>query len=162
MKTVYKTIIVGIDDTDRAMEVLDKAIRVARESAAKLIVVSTIPYNQIVSIGYAGMDPIVFSQYVIPNQDELTALIEERKIFIKDALQELDTTGIKEVQSVVEINDADTRIVELAEENPDALIVIGSSDKKTIERFILGSVARQILHTAPVDVLLVKTVQHKK
>ena len=76
-------------------------------------------------------------------------------------MQELGTTGINEIQTVVEINEADTRIVELAEENPEALIVIGSSDKKTIERFILGSVARQILHTAPVDVLLVKTVQHR-
>ena len=82
MKSVYKTIIVGVDDTDRAIEVLDKAIRVARESVAKLIVVSTIPYNQIVSVGYAGMDPLVLSQYIIPNQDELTALIKERKIFI--------------------------------------------------------------------------------
>lgn len=157
MKTIYKNVIVGIDDNDneRAIYVLNRAIRLARVSEAHLIVVSTIPYSQIVSFNYAGMDPIVLSQYIVPDQNEIEMVLAERKEFVHDMLQEVDTEGLH-LQSVVEINDADVRLVELAKEHDDAVIVVGASDKKAIERLILGSVARQVLNTSTVDVLLVK------
>ena len=156
MKSIYKTIIVGIDDSEKAVEVLQRAIKIAGSAEAALVIVSVIPYNQIVSLNYSGMDPTMLSQYVISEQNEIEPLISERDIYIKTLLDTLDTTDIKDLKTIVEINDPDSKLIEVSKEHEDALIVVGASNKKRFERFFLGSVARQIVTTAPVDVLLVK------
>jgi nucleotide-binding universal stress UspA family protein len=51
---------------------------------------------------------------------------------------------------------AQNRIAETAREWGADLIVIGSHERKGINRFLLGSVAEAVLHLAPCSVLIVK------
>lgn len=59
------------------------------------------------------------------------------------------------VKGIVRAGFAAETIVKVAEENDVELIVISSSGKSGIHRFILGSVTEKVLKTAEIDVLLV-------
>ena len=59
------------------------------------------------------------------------------------------------VKGIVRAGFAAETIVKVAEENGVELIVISSSGKSGIHRFILGSVTEKVLKTADMDVLLV-------
>lgn len=156
MNNLYDTIIVGVDESAHADVVLKKALKVAAQVSVPLIIVSTIAYNEIMNFSYGGIDAGAISRYAIPNQEEMEALIKQRRSFVQGILANADTTNIPQIQKVLEIEDPQLKILELAKVKPNALIVIGASSKKTLERFFIGSIARQIIDRASVDVLLVR------
>ena len=64
------------------------------------------------------------------------------------------------VEHVLEEGDPATAILQIAQERPCELIVMGSHGRTGLGRLLMGSVAEQVVRKAPCPVLTVKTPQH--
>ena len=78
---------------------------------------------------------------------------KEAEDAVKHMVEEFDDN--LNVTPMVRTGFAAEKIIEVANEEGVDLIVISSSGKSGIHRFILGSVTEEVLKTADVDVLLV-------
>lgn len=142
----YKRILVAVDTTDEAEEVLGAARSVADEQQARLYSVTAVkPLAHV----YGGLDmaPIAqadvsFEKAAMKHAEQyLTQVSKKYKIGVNDVKVCLGSPAY-EIRSFAEEIDAD-------------LIVIGTHGKHGL-RLLLGSVANAVLHGVPCDVLAVK------
>ena len=142
----YNKVLVAVDLTEEADEVLAAARTLADEQTAKLSVVTVIkPFTQV----YGGLDlaptagsPLAFEDEAVRQaQEQLTRLCAGHKIAGQDVLVRLGAPA--------------TEIRALAEELQAELIVIGTHGKHGLG-LLLGSTANAVLHGVQCDVLAVK------
>ncbi len=141
----YREIIVAVDLTEEAIEVLQAAKSVALEQDANLRVVSVVPTP---AFTYFAFDPVGLSQSKEELEDKLVKQAREQ-------LAELcEAAGCEDAYSNVVIGKPSTQIKEEAEENDADLIVMGAHDKHGMGH-LLGSTTTGVLHGAPCDVYAV-------
>jgi universal stress protein A len=142
----YKKILVAIDLTDEAGEVLAKAQETAKQNGAELSLVTVVkPINQV----YAGFDVAALSADA--------AMIEQDAIRqAGDRLREHGVRcGVPAVRCHVSRGSPAYEIRQLAEQARADLIVMGTHGRHGLG-LLLGSTANGVLHGAPCDVLTVK------
>ncbi len=142
----YKNILVAVDLTEEADEVIAAAAALAKEQNAKLSVVSVVkPLSRV----YGGLD--------------MAPITSGAVAFEKEALDQA-TRQLTELASVYKVNGGDvhvalghppTEIRALAESLETDLIVIGTHGRHGLG-LLLGSTANAVLHGVPCDVLAVK------
>jgi universal stress protein A len=142
----YKKILVAVDLTDEADEVLDQAKETADQYKAELSLVTVVkPINQV----YAGFDVAALSADV--------AMIEQDAI--RQAGERLGEWGKKlnvpAARCHVGRGSPAYEIRALATQIGADLIVIGTHGRHGLG-LLLGSTANGVLHGAPCDVLTVK------
>ena len=74
--------------------------------------------------------------------------------FLRKKMHELGST---EAHIEVSLGDPATRIVEFAEEIEAEMIVMPSQDRKSLSRFLIGSVAERVIRLAHCPVLVLKS-----
>lgn len=103
--------------------------------------------------GYTAMDPMGGA---FISGELYTQLIDEvsgqSKRVLSDVMQRLKAEGVRVTGEVREAPAADAIVVAAARAE---LIVMGTRGHTTLERFLLGSVARRVLHRATCSVLVV-------
>ncbi len=142
----YSNILVAIDLTDEAEDVLGKARQVANQHGqARLSVVTVIrplthSFSGLDAAGMAAAAPIEAQMRTQAREqlDELAAKYDIPK----------DATHLREGQPAAEIR-------ALAEESAADLIVIGTHGRHGLG-LLLGSTANGVLHGVPCDTLTVK------
>lgn len=91
---------------------------------------------------------------------EQDASVDERsnapRQWMKEAAQELETSGFKDVETRVIEAETRTGILSVAEEWQPDLIVLGSHGRKGLDRFLMGSVAESVARHASCSVLIVR------
>ncbi len=142
----YNNILVAVDLTEEADEVISAAAALAKEQGAKLSVVSVVkPLSRV----YGGLD--------------MAPITSGAVAFEKEALDQA-TKQLTELSSVYKVNAGDvhvalghppTEIRALAESLETDLIVIGTHGRHGLG-LLLGSTANAVLHGVPCDVLAVK------
>ncbi len=142
----YNNILVAVDLTEEADEVIAAAAALAKEQGAKLSVVSVVkPLSRV----YGGLD--------------MAPITSGAVAFEKEALDQA-TRQLTELASVYKVNGGDvhvalghppTEIRTLAESLKTDLIVIGTHGRHGLG-LLLGSTANAVLHGVPCDVLAVK------
>ena len=142
----YKKILVAIDLTDEADDVLKQAEETAKQNGAELSLVSVVkPINQV----YAGFDVAALSADA--------AMIEQDAI--RQAGERLAEHGkrysIPTTRCKVARGSPAYEIRQMAEQLGADLIVIGTHGRHGLG-LLLGSTANGVLHGAPCDVLTVK------
>ncbi len=142
----YKQILVGIDLTEEADEVLAAARSVADEQNAKLTSLTVVkPLAHV----YGGLDMAPFANGSIAFEKEA----------VKQALEQLSEMsakyGIKADNAKVCLGSPAFEIRTLADELGADLIVIGTHGRHGLG-LLLGSTANAVLHGVPCDVLAVK------
>lgn len=139
----YQHILLAVDFSKDAEQVIARAHRLSTEYKARLSLVHVVEY--------VPMD--LASDLVLPQEveldQELTELSEKRLAELGERL------GVAETDRHVLQGSTRGEIVRLAEEAQADLIVIGSHGRHGIQR-ILGSTANAVLHGAPCDVLAVR------
>ncbi|NJN52663.1 MAG: universal stress protein [Gammaproteobacteria bacterium] len=142
----YKKILVAVDLTDEAEEVLQQAQETAKQNGAELSLLSVVkPINQV----YAGFDVAALSADA--------AMIEQDAV--RQANERLATLGkqfgVPATRCEVGRGSPSFEIREAAKKKGVDLIVIGTHGRHGLG-LLLGSTANGVLHGAPCDVLTVR------
>jgi len=147
----YRKILVAVDGSPASGKGLREAIRLARAERAKLFILHVVDEFQ----AFAAMDGLVG----LPGADLLSALREGGKRILAKAVgialkQKIKPKGIlREMLS----GPAAYPIVREARKLRADLIVLGTHGRRGVRRLVLGSDAEQVVRTASVPVLLVRT-----
>ncbi|GAA3586056.1 MULTISPECIES: universal stress protein [Marinobacter] len=138
----YNKVLVAIDLTEEAPQVLDKAIEICKAHSAELMLVHVV---EPVGYAYGGDIPMDLTEL----QDQLDAAAREQ-------LQKYGATyQIDDGNQIVTVGRPESEIHRLAEERNADLVVVGSHGRRGIQ-LLLGSTANGVLHGAKCDVLAVR------
>ncbi|CAN5747457.1 universal stress protein [soil metagenome] len=144
----YRTVVVGTDGSATAEEAVRHAGRLAARSEARLVVVTA----------FEAADDELAREAPVPD-DLRWALTDrsqaEEKARKGKALAKEEGAADVVVQSVE--GDPAGAVLDTARDFDADLIVVGSVGLTSSARFLLGSVANDVGHHAPCDVLVVHT-----
>jgi nucleotide-binding universal stress UspA family protein len=138
--TVY---VIGIDGSETAAKAATRAGEIAAVTNAEILVVSAYSGGRSATVNL-GADSFTFSGLTDAEQTAEAQVAKYR------------TAGLKASCAVAEGKPAAV-ILQQAEKVGASLIIIGNVRMQGAKR-VLGAVANDIIHHAPCDVLLVKTV----
>ncbi|WP_417548523.1 universal stress protein [Marinobacter segnicrescens] len=140
--SVYSKIMVAIDLTEEAPQVLKKAVALSEQHNAQLLLAHVV---EPVGYAYGGDIPMDLSEL----QDQLD----------KAAREQLATYGkeygIPDENQIVTVGRPESEIHHLSEDKGVDLVVVGSHGRSGIQ-LLLGSTANGVLHGAKCDVLAVR------
>ena len=140
----YKRILVATDGSENVENAVDWSVELARATGAQLFAVYVIPN---INVGFASRGASWAESFKAHLEEEGFAAIKYVDGTAKKAGVEVEST-------VIEGNPTDT-ILEYAENNGIDLIVMGTLGKTGIKRFLLGSVAENIVRHSTKQVLVV-------
>ncbi|MDD1702156.1 MAG: universal stress protein [Methanoregula sp.] len=140
--TLFGRILIATDGSDKNRSAVDEGIRIAKAGSSILNVVYVIDTGTFSSV--SGDIPIGDTYRLF--QDEAQNAFARIRSLAGDVPVE---TSILEGRPAPEI-------VKFAAAQGIDLIVIGTQGKKGFERLLLGSVAEEIIRSAPCKVLVVK------
>lgn len=136
----YKKIAVAIDFSNQSLEALKKAINLAKENDATLLLVNVVDTKSFGSI--AAYDLKYADQLVNENKEKLENLKKEAR-----------ESGVENVEILIEKGSPKAILTNL----PDvSLIVCGATGLSKLEKVVIGSVAERIIRYSKNDVLIVR------
>jgi len=142
MTTLYRHIIVGLDLSDEAPEVLAKSVALAQACNAKLSMAHVI---EPITFAYGGDMPV-----------DLSEVQEQLQIKAEQELQRLaGMIDFPVQQEHVLVGQPATELHYLAKQQNADLIIVGSHGRKGFA-LLLGSTSNSVLHGANCDVLAVR------
>ncbi|MBN7769230.1 universal stress protein [Marinobacter daepoensis] len=140
--STYKKMLVAIDLTEEAPQVLNKAKAICDAQGAELLLVHVV---EPVGYAYGGDIPMDLSEL----QDQLD----------KAAREQLgkygEEYGIGADRQVVTVGRPESEIHRLAKEHNVDLVIVGSHGRKGFQ-LLLGSTANGVLHGTECDVLAIR------
>jgi nucleotide-binding universal stress UspA family protein len=140
-----KKILVPVDFSDNSKKIFEAAVNVARKFGAELVCVFIVQSFEDYSGFFVPHMPI--AQF----QEEMQGSAEKKMAeFMEDNLP----TGVSGSSRVI-VGDVGEEIVALAARENIGMIVMGTHGYKGLERVLFGSVAEQVVKTAPCPVLTV-------
>ena len=137
---MFEKILVGTDGSESATRAVGRAVEIARQDGAELVVVHAHPDP---NVGYALAD------------DSSPTLEKANEI-----VREIETKHAADipVRTVVRAGEAAGVLLDVAEEEHVGLIVVGNKGMTGGRRFLQGSVPNRVSHHAKCDVLIVHTI----
>ncbi len=149
MNATLRKILIALDATDEAEDVLEGATGLDPRGAADLQVVTVIPP---LMGGVSGMDGASFAASW-PLRDMEETIAQETT---KNIRERVAAYGISPEQVITRIGRPALEIKAQAKEFGADLIVIGSHGRHGLSGVMLGSTANGVLHGSPCDVLTVR------
>jgi len=140
--SVYKKLLVAIDLTEEAPQVLRKAKEMARSQGAELILAHVV---EPVGYAYGGDIPMDLTEL----QDQLDKAAREQLTKYGEEY------GISKENQVVTVGRPESEVHRLVKEHAIDLVVVGSHGRKGFQ-LLLGSTANGVLHGTECDVLAVR------
>lgn len=143
MTPVFKKILCTTDFSEGSYLVLDVACRLASQEGAELLLMYSVPFPA-------------------PNPKGFKTEAEARQQAIADARAELEKiireqfSSCSNARAVVGSGNAAHQIVSVARKEDIDVVVISTQGKTGWRRLLLGSVAEEVLRTAPCPVLTVR------
>ena len=154
---MFSRILVAYDDGNVAKKALDKAIDLAKDIGADIYLISIYDRNNVQSWGLRGNRyPEDASKLFKPdNQDFYDAEAKYLEHFLREPADQVRKAGIA-VHCHVTTGKPSAAIVEYARTKHIDLLVTGTHNRGPAAQFILGSVANELIHTAPCPVMVVR------
>ena len=149
MTTRLRKILIALDATDEAEEVLEGATALDPRGAAEFRVITVIPP---LMSGVSGLDGAVFAASW-PLRDMEESIAQETARNIRERVAGY---GISPERGSIGVGRPAIEIMAEAERIGADLIVIGSHGRHGISGLMLGSTANGVLHGAQCDVLTVR------
>lgn len=139
---LFRKILVATDGSDRNRAAVTEAIRIGRACGSEIHAVYVVDTG---AMETATPDLVIGDVWGLMQREAEAAFSRVREI-----------SGDTAVSAVVLTGRPAPEIVGFATASGIDLIVIGTQGKRGIERLLLGSVAEQVIRTAPCNVLVVK------
>jgi nucleotide-binding universal stress UspA family protein len=138
-------IVAAVDGSDSSLRAARAAIELARSSQGEVTLITVVRPPE----GYWGIDGAP------PSPEAMAAAIVRARTEVLDAaLKELETDGLT-VNTVEEIGDPATSILNHCAEARATVLFVGRRGSGFVERLMLGSVADRLAHNSPCPVVIV-------
>lgn len=139
------TVVAGVDGSEGSRRAAEYSAAIARHWNAKLYLVTVVRTPE----GWWGIGGAP------PSPEALSsALIEGQQKILSDIEDHLDLNGV-EYETVEELGDPVSRLINVCEVNEADVLVIGRRGAGLAERIILGSVADRLCHLATCPVIVI-------
>lgn len=151
----YKKILVALDGSPQTEAVFEKALELACNNEANLMLFHCLPYENPEVASYSdlyGQNLANFSQIV---QEQITEQMEKIRKWLAaygDRATHADVTTVWDWK----VGDAGKWISSTARDWAADLVVVGRRGRRGITEILLGSVSNYVLHHAPCSVLIVQ------
>lgn len=143
----YQHILVPVDGSDIALNVVKHAVALAKAFDSKVTV------TQVMSL-----DPYITSEYLAGSQTNL--LIERARDFIKENLKNAQaqflSEGIEVETKILEGESIHRTIIKAIEELNVDLVVMSSHGRSGFKKLLMGSVAQSLITEVNIPVLVIK------
>ena len=141
---MYKKILVPLDGSPLAEEVLPHAEALAKSEGAEIILlrVAVTPSRYL------------FAHNPAEGNNIIKMLEKEAKDYMKAEVSKLQDEGIK-VTGVTRDGAAPDTILEVAEETNADVIAMSTHGRSGVQRWLMGSVAEKVVHHAHIPVMLI-------
>lgn len=143
----YQNILVPVDGSEVALNVVQHAVELAKAFNSKITVVQVMT-----------LDPYIAAEYLSDGQSNL--LIERARKFIEDNLAQakakFNEYGIDVETKILEGESIHRTIMKAIDELNIDLIVISSHGRTGFKKLIMGSVAQSLITEVNVPVFVVK------
>ncbi|MGD8418287.1 MAG: universal stress protein [Pseudomonadales bacterium] len=149
MTSTLRKILIALDATDEAEEVLEAATAIDPRGTVEFRVVTVIPP---LMSGVTGMDGAMFAASW-PLRDMEETIAQETA---KNVRERVAAFGIEPDRVAIRVGRPALEIKAEAEKIDADLIVIGTHGRHGLSGLMLGSTANGVLHSAPCDVLTVR------
>jgi nucleotide-binding universal stress UspA family protein len=147
----FQRIAVAIDGSSHATVALDTAVDLAKRYGATLTVIAIAP---LVPVYVAPSEP--FSPGIVPPSE-----LPRYQQIVDAAVKQAKSAGIPAVSGVAREGVVVDEILDLIEQNPVDLLVVGSRGLSTTKRIFLGSVSSAVVTHAPCPVLVIRPAPTK-
>ena len=146
----FKSIIVPLDGSELAESVIPLAATMAKKLDLEVVLFRAyhMPYN-----AYAGDD----DAYAMVNYDELLDSVrDEAKEYLDKQVAEVKKLGVARVSALSKEGSASDEIIALGHKTPEGLIAMCSHGRSGLGRWVLGSVAENVVRHSDAPVLVVR------
>jgi nucleotide-binding universal stress UspA family protein len=151
---MYNHILVAVDGSDVSEQALHEAIKMSKQHKAKLRIVHVVSEFYInyagACIDYERLEKS-FNDYGLKLLSQMEATAHKSNIECDSLLVEVKLPEERTSE----------KIIESAKAWPADLLVIGTHGRRGFHRLFLGSVAEEVIHIAPMPVLLIRCKQPK-
>jgi len=148
---MYKKILLPTDGSEYANKAAKHAAWIASLGGAELIAINVIETSSLV--GLPAEDLIVRIKEMLKEEGQ-KSLQKISEIVMEEKREGKCQKDVKLTLNTIEGSPSDIIIKTIAEENID-LVVMGTSGKHGLDRFLLGSVTENVVRSAPCPVLVV-------
>lgn len=142
----FQRILMATDFSEASLPAWKRALAMARENRAALLVVHAYEPPNVVQA--AAVAPGVYEEW---DQNVRASASKKLDLLVNEAQK----AGV-DATRIVEAGNADESIVKAAEDYEADLIIMGTHGRKGVSRIFLGSVASRVIATAPCAVLTVR------
>lgn len=149
---MYSRIVVGFDGSDLAQKALRHAVALAKESGARLFVVTSTEPSVLVAPGAEMM--AINTGAIIADLEEAKAKSAAATLAEAEELAKASDQAIEKLHVASSV--AADAILATAERQGANLIVMGSHGRRGLGRLLLGSQAAEVLARSTIPVLVVK------
>ena len=139
---LFEKILIATDGSERNRAAVEEGLRIGRVCGSTVYAVYVMDLGAFES---ASADVVIRDTWTVIQREAEAALAHVRTM----------AEGVN-LETVVLDGKPAAEIVRFATEKGIDLIVIGTQGKRGLERLLLGSVAEQVIRTAPCKVLVVK------
>jgi nucleotide-binding universal stress UspA family protein len=137
-------VVVAVDGSNQSVAAAELAATFARGSTTRLTVVTVVRPPE----GWWGIEGAP------PSAAAFAEAVMEGSNRLHDLIADIDT-GNATIDTVEEVGDPATKILEVVDRTGADLLVIGRRGAGLVERMMMGSVADRLAHDAPCPVLVV-------
>lgn len=145
----YRSVVVGTDGSPPSLRAVRRAAEVARDSAAKLVVVCAYYPSTEREVEQAQDELGEEAFQVVGSAPAEQTLLE--------AADEARQTGASDVDTVAVVGAPVNSLIETATSSSADLLIVGSRGLNTLKGRLLGSVPADVCRRADCDVLVVRT-----
>ncbi|SPL71459.1 universal stress protein [Acinetobacter stercoris] len=144
----YQHILVPVDDSPISYAAVEHAEEIAKAFSAQVTIMSVVAIDPFVGVDFYKVAPSI-TEYVFEAEKNAENRLNEIKQTLENHGLQVNTKIIREVPTAIGIST-------VADEINADLIVMGSHGRSGFKKFVLGSVAQEVLSESRLPVLIVK------
>ena len=144
----YQNILVPVDDSPISYAAIEKEEKLAQAFGSHVTILSVLAIDPMIGVDFYKIAPSI-TEYIL-------AAEKNAKGRLDDLHQTLSGHGIQVTTHIAHDVSTATAILNVAKEINADLIVMGSHGRTGFKKFVLGSVAQEVLSVCPLPVMIVK------
>jgi nucleotide-binding universal stress UspA family protein len=146
----YQTVLVGTDGSDSSYRAVDRAAEIARDTAARLVIVCA--YEP------ASAREVAVAADILKQEAFTVAGSAPAEETLRTAADRAAARGASKVERAPVEGEPVKSLIDALEEHQADLLVVGNRGLNTIAGRLFGSVPGAVSRRSPCDVLIVHTV----